>query len=430
MALGKEHLQHLRFLRLAEIGAEQEEGERDRDADRDLVEPHELEAEPLRQAVGNRAAAHREDGAEFVGPAPEEAQEQRPEKGRLEAAKGEHVDEPDEARRRQRDAEDDDADDGRRRRREATQLTLRDRAAMLLRMVQVDILDDGRRSDDQEARNGRDGRGERPDDGKADECGRQRRDDCLRDDVVDAAVALKRPRQHAVREDAREVDADVHEADDDRADEHGPVQALRVLVADAAHDRLRQRNRADADKDPLRQVEPDRHVTARERLEHLRMVQMDVLHDGRIAAAHLEHVVEQERDTDHHHDGTARVRDGHGTEAADARVEHDDETEEQETHLIAVARDRREELRAADELCRHRAAEEQHDDERRHRREAVRLEPFADDIDDRYRIEAPREHGHALAEDAEHEKDGRDLHDRHVDPAEADLPGHAGPADE
>ena len=61
MALGKEHLQHLRFLRLAEIGAEQEEGERYRDADRDLVEPHELEADPLRQAVGNRAAAHREE---------------------------------------------------------------------------------------------------------------------------------------------------------------------------------------------------------------------------------------------------------------------------------------------------------------------------------------------------------------------------------
>ena len=173
-----------------------------------------------------------------------------------------------------------------------------------------------------------------------------------------------------MREDAREVDADVHEADDDRADEHGPVQALRVLVADAAHDRLRQRDRADADENPLRKVEANRHVAARERLEHLRMVQMDVLHDGRIAAARLEHVVEQESDADHHHDGAARVRDGHGAEAADARVEHDDEAEEQEAHLIAVARDRREEFRAADELCRHRAAEEQHDDEGRHCREA------------------------------------------------------------
>ena len=208
------------------------------------------------------------------------------------------------------------------------------------------------------------------------------------------------------------------------------MQTLRVLVADAAHDRLRQGDRADADEDPLRQVEPHWHVAARERLEHLRVVGMDIRHDGRVAAARLEDVVEQERNADHHHDGTARIRDGHGTEAADARVEHDDESEEQEAHLIAVSRDRREELRAADELRRHRAAEEQHDDEGRERRQSVRLEALADDVDDRDRVEAAREHGHALAEDAEHKEDGRDLHDRHVDPAETDLPGHARPADE
>ena len=194
------------------------------------MEPHELEAEPLRQAVGNRAAAHGEHGAELVGPPPEETEEQRPEEGCLEAAEGEHVDEPDEARRRQGDAENGDADDGRRQRREAAQLAARDGAAMLLSMVQVDVLDDGRRSDNQEARNRRDGRRERPDDGEADECGRQGRDNRLRDDVVDAAVARKRSCQHAVREDAREVDADIHEADDDRADERPDKEVLETCT--------------------------------------------------------------------------------------------------------------------------------------------------------------------------------------------------------
>ena len=151
MALGEKDPEHSLLLRLAEVGAEQEEGERDGDADGDLVKPHELEAEALRQAVGNRAAAHGENGAELVGPPPEEAQEQRPEERRLEAAEGEHVDEPDEARRRHGNAEDDDADDGRRHGREAAQLAAGDRAAMLLGMVQVDILDDSRRSDDQKA---------------------------------------------------------------------------------------------------------------------------------------------------------------------------------------------------------------------------------------------------------------------------------------
>ena len=138
MALGEKDPEHSLLLRLAEVGAEQEEGERDGDADGDLVKPHELEAEALRQAVGNRAAAHGEHGSELVGPPPEEAEEQRPEESRLEAAEGEHVDEPDEARRRQGDAEDDDTDDGRRHGREAAQLAAYHSKAAASAQVPVD----------------------------------------------------------------------------------------------------------------------------------------------------------------------------------------------------------------------------------------------------------------------------------------------------
>ena len=180
----------------------------------------------------------------------------------------------------------------------------------------------------------------------------------------------------------------------------------------------------------LREVEPGGHLPRRERVEELRMRRVKPIDDRRVAAARLEHVVEQDDDARHHHERAARIRERDGAEAADARIEHDDEPEKHEPRLVAVPRRRRKETRAAHKLRRHRPAEKEHDHERREHREAVRLEPRADDVNDRHRVELAREQRHALAEDAEHEEDRRDLHDRHVDPAEAHLPRHAGPADE
>ena len=54
--------------------------------------------------------------------------------------------------------------------------------------------------------------------------------------------------------------ADIHETDNHRADQHRPMQALRVLIADATHHRLRQGNRTDTDKDPLRKIQAHRHM--------------------------------------------------------------------------------------------------------------------------------------------------------------------------
>ena len=296
--------------------------------------------------------------------------------------------------------------------------------------MHVDVLDDRRRSDDQKPRDRRDRRRQRADDGDAREFGRHRACDCLRDDVVDRAVVRHGACQHAVREDAREVDADVHETDDERADEHRLMKSARVAVADAAHDGLRQRNRADADEQPLREVEAERHVSGRQRREHRRMLALDRLQDRPVAAARLKHEVKEQYDADHHHDGAQRVGQGDGAEAADRRVEDDDGAEEHESREIAVARDRLEELRTADELRRHRAEEEQHDDESGKVREHIRAETCADDVDDGHGVKPAREERDTLAEDAEHEEDRRDLHDRHVDPAEADLPCHARTADE
>ena len=208
------------------------------------------------------------------------------------------------------------------------------------------------------------------------------------------------------------------------------MQPARVAVADAAHDGLRQRNRAYPDEQPLREVEAERHVAGGQRRKHRRMLALDCLQDRPVAAARLKHEVQEQHDADHHHDGAQRVGQGDGTEAADRRVEDDDGAEEHESRQVAVARNRLEELRAADELRRHRAEEEQHDDESGKVREHIRAETCADDVDDSHGVKPAREERDALAEDAEHEEDRRDLHDRHVDPAETDLPRHARTADE
>ena len=66
--------QNLLVLRLAQIGANQEEQERRRNADGNLMQAHNLEAHTLRQAVNHRTAAHRKQCAELISPPPEQAQ--------------------------------------------------------------------------------------------------------------------------------------------------------------------------------------------------------------------------------------------------------------------------------------------------------------------------------------------------------------------
>ena len=388
-----------------------------------------VDLQRLRRAVDDGAARHGEHRSHLVGTPPVETEEHDPEERRLQSAEGEHVDEPDEARRRGGEQEDERTDDDGRRHGQEAQTAHRGHAPALHLLVHVDVLDDRRRGDDEQSRDRRNRRRQRPNDGDARKLRRHGVRDRLRDDVVDRAVFRHGTCQNAMREDAREIDADVHEADDECADDHRLVQSARVAVADAAHDGLRQRDRADADEQPLREVEAERHVAGGQRSEHRRMVALDRLQDRPIAAARFEHEIKQKHDADHHHDGAERVGQGDGAETADRRIDDDDGAEEHESREIAVARDCFEELRAADELRRHRAEKEQHDDEGGKVRERVRAEARTDDVDDGHGVEAAREERDALAEDAEHEEDRRDLHDRHVDPAEADLPRHAGAAD-
>ena len=229
-------------------------------------------------------------------------------------------------------------------------------------------------------------------------------------------------------EDTCEVHADIHEADDHRADEHCTMQALRILIADAAHNGLRQGNRTNAHENPLRKIKPPGHMPGRERLQHLRMVRLNIRHDGIIAAACLQYIIKKQHDADHHHDRTKRICQRHRTEAADGRIDNDCCTEQDKPRHIAIARNRLKKLRTAYELRCHRTAEKEYDDESRHIRKQIRLETFTDDIHHRHCIELARKQCHAFAENTQNKKNCRNLYNCHINPAKTDLPGHTRPA--
>ena len=130
-------------LLLSQTGTQQEEEEGTGDADGDLVEPHDLEPQSLGQTVDDGAPAHGEKGAQLVGAAPEEPQEQGPEEGRFQPAEGEHVDEPDDAGRGQGDEEDQEADEGRGRHGQQPQAAGGGFLPLFCAVVEIDVLDDG-----------------------------------------------------------------------------------------------------------------------------------------------------------------------------------------------------------------------------------------------------------------------------------------------
>ena len=184
-------------------------------------------------------------------------------------------------------------------------------------MVEVDVLHHGRRRHDENARNRRDRRRQRPDDRKTQQLRRHDLRHQLRDYTVHPAEGLCVHAEHAAPENADEIHGDVHKGNHNRPDDHGTVHVSAAAVADAAHDRLRQRNRECAHEQPLRNVERDRHASRRRRRQHLRMGGAQLREDRLESAARLKHIVKEQNDTKHHHNRTARIRQGDGTKPAD-----------------------------------------------------------------------------------------------------------------
>ena len=296
--------------------------------------------------------------------------------------------------------------------------------------MEIDVLDHGGGGDDEYARDRRDGRRERADDRKAEQCRRHHRRHQMRDHTIDAAELLCRHHEHPAPEHADKVHRDIHKGNHDRPDDHRAVHIGAAPIADRAHHRLRQRDRQRPHEQPLRDIERHGHMPRRRRRQHLRTLRAQRLHDRGEPAARIEHIVKEQYDPRHHHQRTAGICQCNSTESADRCIDNNYHAEEYEPQLIAVSRDRRKELRPADELRHHRGGKEHDDRKRRQRRERIRTIAVTDDVDDRHRVNAAGETRHLFPENAEHQENRHRLNDRHVDPTEADLVRHPGAADE
>ena len=227
-----------------------------------------FDPESHRSAVDDRAARHRGECARAVGPACKETEDEHPEERRLKASKREHIDEPDERRRRYRQDKDDHTEHGSDPHGETAQPLLGNVPAVLLCVVEVDVLHHGGGRNDEYARDGRDGGGERPDDRKAEQLRRHDVRHELRNHAVDAPECLCIHAEHAAPKHADEVDGDIHKGNDHRPDDHGAVHITAAAVADAAHDGLRQGNGERPHEQPLRDIERDGHAPLRGRGQH------------------------------------------------------------------------------------------------------------------------------------------------------------------
>ena len=116
------------------------------------MQAHHLESERHAQAVRGGAADHRQQRAPFPRPLPEQTAHEHPEKRRLKAAEREHVDLPDDVGRNDGQHEYDRTHAERDRLARARDCALGGFFAGRLAMIQVDILDNGRRRSNEQGR--------------------------------------------------------------------------------------------------------------------------------------------------------------------------------------------------------------------------------------------------------------------------------------
>ena len=393
------------------------------------MQPERFESRRHRRTVDDGAAAHCGKCARAPRPCGKETEDEHPEKRRLKPTEREHIDEPDERRRRNGKHEHDDAERGGDTHREPAQRLFLDELPALLLMVEVDILHHRRRGNDKHARDGGDRCRQGADDSKSEEFGGHDLCHELRDDTVHTAESLCIDTEHPASEYTDEIHGDVHKGDDDGANDHRAVHIAAAPIADAAHNGLWQGNRERTHEQPLRDIERDGHTSRRRRCQHLGMCRTQMRENLRKPSTRLKYIVKQQNDAEHHDNRTAGIRQCNGTESTDRRIDNDHNAEQHQTELVAVARDGGKELRPADELCDHRRGKENHDGKCCECRKRVRLIAVTDDIDNGDSVDAPRQTRDLLAEDAEHEEDRHGLDDRHVDPAKADLVRHTRSAD-
>lgn len=377
---------------------------------------------------GGHAADDGSDCAPGVAGLAVQAQHDGAEEGGFEAAEGEEVDPDQEVRRFEGCDEDQQADDGRDPGARPFQRGHGHPGGVALEpVVDVEVFDDGG-GDQQEhgVDRGHDGR-----QGAGDEHARPYGGEQFEDHRRHGQVAGGEVRENGAAEGSGEVSAQDHEADEQGADDHGVVHGAGVPVAHAALGGVRQAQHADAHQDPEGQGEGLRHCVARPGGRD--QAGVDVL-ERRDALRHAASGVDdgqQHHDHGHDHDHALDgVRQHHGAETADRRVQHHADAEQGKADGVGVARDGLEEARPADELRQHGGHEEDdqgHGAQDDHR---VAVVAGAQVVGDGHGPRLARHDGEPFAEHPQREERRGHLDHRQQHPAQPEPVRDAGTADE
>ena len=390
-----------------------------------------LDFEDHSQAVDDYAAAHGCNSTVFVGFGPEEAENQYPEEGCFQTAEGKHVNLPDNAWRFDGNSINQKAENNCRTQAVEANLIIAELFFALALDIHVHVLDDRGGRGKQQRGYGGNGCCNRSDDNDAGPEGSEALHDGDRHDVINAvAVGCNRSGKNALADDTDPGCDQCHGADDNGTDNHSIVQSLGILVADAADNRLRQRQRTDTYEKPLADVQRNRHFAAGKRLEHIGMLRADVAHYFVEAAACMHHAAHEDAQADDHGDGAAGIGNGNALKAADSGVDDNNQAEHGEAGEVGKAGYCFKELGGADELCHHSGAEEGDNDNGRHVRQKIGMIAGTQYVDYSYGVNLTRNECNFFAEHAQDEKDNDYLYDGHVQPAVADNPGYARTADE
>ena len=252
-----------------------------------------------------------------------------------------------------------------------------------------------------------------------------------RHDVINAvAVGCNRSCKDALADNTYPGGDKRHGADYDGTDNHSVMQRFGILVADAADNRLRQRQRTDTDEQPLADVQRNRHFAAGKRLQHIGVLRADVAHYFVEAAACVHHAAHEDAQADDHGNGAAGVGNSNALKAADSGVNDNNQAKHREAGEVGEAGYCFEEFGGADELCHHGGAEEGDNDNGSHVRQKVGMIAGTQHVNDSYGVNLTRNQGNLFAEHAQDEEDNDYLHDGHVQPAVANNPGYARTTDE
>lgn len=383
------------------------------------------------QAVDDYAAAHGCNSAVFVGLRPEKTENQYPEEGCFQTAEGKHVNLPDNAWRFYSDGINKKAEDNSSAQTVEANLVIAELLFELALNVHVNVLDDRGGRGKQQRGYGGNGCCNWSDDNDTGPEGCEALHDGDRHDIINTvAVGCDRSGKNALADNANPGGDKRHGADYDGTDNHSVMQCLGILVADAADNGLRQRQRTDADEQPLADVQRNRHFAAGKRLEHIGMLRADIAHDFVEAAACVHHTAHEDAQADDHSNGAAGIGNGNALKAADCCVNDNYEAEHGEAGEVGKAGYCFEELGSTDELCYHGGAEEGDNDNSGHVRQKIGMIAGTQYVNDGYGVNLTGYEGNLFAEYAQDEEDNDYLHDSHVQPAVADNPGYARTADE